>query len=163
MTLNNIFDNVQYGEKYFKDKALREEAEKFYDKEFDIYYASKRIKNLSGRVVMTESEEQKVNRIVSKLTILEGRIESGNTMSEAYRKMQTAAIADDCKTLMEEVTKARKTDSKKLEVFGKIVAATKYFSKENLDEGIVIKESNNPLFNKIMNDEMNLIEEVVSE
>lgn len=163
MTLNNIFDNVQYGEKYFKDKALREEAEKFYDKEFDIYYASKRIKNLSGRVVMTESEEQKVNRIVSKLTILEGRIESGNTMSEAYRKMQTAAIADDCKALMEEVTKARKTDSKKLEVFGKIVAATKYFSKENLDEGIVIKESNNPLFNKIMNDEMNLIEEVVSE
>lgn len=163
MTLNNIFDNVQYGEKYFKDKALREEAEKFYDKEFDIYYASKRIKNLSGRVVMTESEEQKVNRIVSKLTILEGRIESGNTMSEAYRKMQTAAIADDCKVLMEEVTKARKTDSKKLEVFGKIVAATKYFSKENLDEGIVIKESNNPLFNKIMNDEMNLIEEVVSE
>ena len=163
MTLNNIFDNVQYGEKYFKDKALREEAEKFYDKDVDLYYASKRVKNLSGRIVMTESEEQKVNRIISKLSVLEGRIESGNVMSEAYRKMQTASIADDCKTLTEEVTKARKVDSKKLEVFGKIIAATKYFAKENLDEGIVIKESANPLFNKILNEEINLIEEVVSE
>ena len=77
--------------------------------------------------------------------------------------MQTASIADDCKALTEEVTKARKVDSKKLEVFGKIIAATKYFAKENLDEGIVIKESANPLFNKILNEEINLIEEVVSE
>ena len=67
MTVNQIFDTIQYGEQYTKNKALKESISKFYDEDLDLFYASKRIKELSGKVVMTEGEEQKVNRLISKL------------------------------------------------------------------------------------------------
>lgn len=161
MTLNQIFDTVQYGENYTKKKALKEDIEKCYDSELDIYYASKRLKELSGTVVMTEGEEQKVNRLVSKLVVIEGRLESGATMSDAYRKMQTSAIMDDCKALMEEATKTRKVDSKKIETFGKMIASVKYMVENSLDDKAVLKESGNPLLNKIITEEKEAIEEIL--
>ena len=110
---------------------------------------------------MSESEEQKMNRLISKLVVIEDRLEDGKVMSDAYRKMQTSAIMDDCKALMEESTKTRKVDSKKLEVFGKVVATAKYFVENNLDDKAALKESANPLFNKIISEEKKAIEEVL--
>ena len=75
MTLNQIFDNIMYGEKYMKNKAIKEEIERCVDREIDLFYASKRAKQLSGKVALTESEEQKINRIISKVSLLEDRIE----------------------------------------------------------------------------------------
>jgi hypothetical protein len=92
---------------------------------------------------------------------IEDRLEEGKTMSEAYRKMQTSAIMDDCKALMEEATRTRKVDSKKLDVFGRIIASTKYFVENNLDDKAALKESANPLFNKIISEEKGMIEEVL--
>ena len=160
MTLNQIFDNIMYGEKYMKEKAIKEEIERCVDREINLFYASKRAKQLSGKVVMTESEEQKVNRIISKISLLEDRIENGKTMSVAYRKMQTTSIMDDCKLLMEEATKAKKSDLRKIEVLSGIVAATKYFVESQIDESAVLKESSNPLFNKFMSEERKNIENV---
>jgi hypothetical protein len=161
MTLNEIFDTVQYGEKYTKNKILKEELSRCCDKDLDLFYASKRLKELSGRCVLSESEEQKMNRLISKLTVIEDRIEEGKTMSEAYRKMQSTAIANDCEALMEEVTKTRKVDAKKLEIAGKSVAAAKYFVNNYLDDRAVVKESSNPLLNKTINEEKEVIEEVM--
>ena len=160
MTLNQIFDNIMYGEKYMKEKAIKEEIERCVDREINLFYASKRAKQLSGKVVMTESEEQKVNRIISKISLLEDRIENGKTMSVAYRKMQTTSIMDDCKLLMEEATKAKKSDLRKIEVLSGIVAATKYFVESQIDESAVLKESSNPLFNKFMSEERKNIENI---
>lgn len=161
MTLNNIFDTIQYGEQYTKRKLLKESISKFYDEDLDLFYASKRIKELSGKIVMTENEEQKVNRIISKLLVIEDRLEEGKTMSEAYRKMQTSALMDDCGALMEEATKTRKVDSRKLEIFGKMIATSKYFVENSLDDKAVLKESKNPLFSKIISEEKKAIEEVL--
>lgn len=161
MTVNQIFDTIQYGEEYTKTKALKEEISRCYDEDLSLFYASKRAKELSGKVVMTEAEEQKVNRLISKLVVIEDRLEEGKTMSEAYRKMQTSAIMDDCKALMEEATRTRKVDSKKLDVFGRIIASTKYFVENNLDDKASLKESANPLFNKIISEEKGMIEEVL--
>lgn len=161
MTLNQIFDNIQYGEKYMKEKALKEAIEKCYDKELDIFYASKRIKELSGNVLMTEAEELKVNRIISKVEVLENKLEVGKTMSEAYRKMQTTALMEDCKALNEEITKSRRVDSKKLEAFGKINGAVKAFVENYVDDKCVLRESTNPLLNKTIRDEIEVIKEVL--
>ena len=161
MTVNQIFDTIQYGEQYTKNKALKESISKYYDEDLDLFYASKRVKELSGKIVMSESEEQKMNRLISKLVVIEDRLEDGKVMSDAYRKMQTSAIMDDCKALMEEATKTRKVDSKKLEVFGKVVATAKYFVENNLDDKAALKESANPLFNKIISEEKKAIEEVL--
>ena len=161
MTVNQIFDTIQYGEQYTKNKALKESISKYYDEHLDLFYASKRSKELSGKIVMSESEEQKMNRLISKLVVIEDRLEDGKVMSDAYRKMQTSAIMDDCKALMEEATKTRKVDSKKLEVFGKVVATAKYFVENNLDDKAALKESANPLFNKIISEEKKAIEEVL--
>ena len=161
MTVNQIFDTIQYGEQYTKNKALKESISKYYDEDLDLFYASKRTKELSGKIVMSESEEQKMNRLISKLVVIEDRLEDGKVMSDAYRKMQTSAIMDDCKALMEEATKTRKVDSKKLEAFGKVVATAKYFVENSLDDKAALKESANPLFNKIISEEKKAIEEVL--
>lgn len=161
MTVNQIFDTIQYGEQYTKNKALKESISKFYDEDLDLFYASKRIKELSGKIVMTEGEEQKINRLISKLAVIENRLEDGKTMSEAYRKMQTSALMDDCKALMEEATKSRKVDSRKLEIFGKTIATAKYFVDNSLDDKAYLGESKNPLFNKIISEEAKAIEEVL--
>ena len=161
MTVNQIFDTIQYGEEYTKTKALKEEISRCYDEDLSLFYASKRAKELSGKIVMTEGEEQKLNRLVSKLVVIEDRLEEGKTMSDAYRKMQTSALMDDCKALMEEATKTRKVDSKKLEAFGKVIATAKYFVENNLDDKAALKESTNPLFNKIISEEKKAIEEVL--
>ena len=161
MTLNQIFDNVQYGEKYTKQKALEESVKRNYDEELDVFYASKRIKELSGQVVMSEIEESKVNGLVSKLSVLENRLETGKPMSEAYRKMQSTAIMESCKSIQDETTKSRKVDSKKLETFGKILATAKYFVENNIDDAAVLKESSNPLLNKIIKEEKNGIENII--
>lgn len=161
MTVNQIFDTIQYGEQYTKTKALRESITKCYDEDLGLFYASKRLKELSGKRVMTEGEEQKVNRIISKLSVIESRLEEGKTISEAYKKMQSTAIIDDCKALMEEATKSRKNDSSKLEMFGKMIATAKYFVENNLDDKAVLKESTNPLFNKNLSEEEKAIEEIL--
>ena len=161
MTLQNIFDNIQYGEDYTKNKAIKESINRSYDKDIDIFYASKKIKELSGKIVMTEGEEQKVNRLISKLTIIEDRMEANKPMTASYKKMQGAAIASDCEGIISEATKSKKTDSNKLDVFGKMVADAKYFAKIYIDDSICIKEGNNPLVNKSISEESALLEEVI--
>lgn len=161
MTLNQIFNNIQYGEDFTKKQIFKEEIEKCYDSSLDIFYASKRCKELSGKTVMTESEEMKTNRIISKLIAIEDRLETGKLMSEAYRKMQTAAIIEDCKELQREITKTRKVDSNKLETFGKILATAKYFVESNLDDRAVLEASSNPLLNKIISEEVSGIYEII--
>ena len=49
MTVNQIFDTIQYGEQYTKNKALKESSSKYYDEDLDLFYASKRAKELSGK------------------------------------------------------------------------------------------------------------------
>lgn len=161
MTLQNIFDNIQYGEDFSKKKAIKESIKKNYDEDLDIFYASKKIRELSGKIVMNESEEQKVNRLISKLGILEDRIESGKMMSESYKKMQAASIADDCEALISEATKGRKIENAKLDAFGKMVADASYFAKSYVDDKVCIKESSNSLFNKAIEEESALIEETL--
>lgn len=160
MTLNQIFDEIQYGEEKAKEKALTEEVNNFYDSELGLFYASKRLKKLSGNVVMTESEEQKVNRITSKLQVVEDRLEEGKVMSTAYKKMQAAAIMDDCKLLSEEAEKTRKYDSNKAKIFGKMIATAKYFVENNIDDKAVLKESTNLILNKAEKDEEKMLNNV---
>lgn len=153
MTLNEIFTEVQYGKEYAKQKALKENISKYYDEDLSLFYASKRIKDMAKEVVVSENEEKKINRIASKLTVLEDRLETGKLMSDAYRKMQTAAVIDDCKALMEETTASRKVDTRKLEVFAKIIGDAKYFVESNLDDKVVLKDSSNLLLNKLIKEE----------
>lgn len=160
MTINQIFDIVQYGEEKAKEKALSEEVHNFYDKDLALFYASKRIKKLSGNVVMTESEEQKVNRITSKIESIEDRLEEGKVMSTAYKKMQAAAIMEDCKSLSDEAGKTRKFDSNKAKTFGKMIATAKYFVENNIDDKVVLKEGTNLVLNKAEKDEEKMLNNI---
>ena len=139
MTLNQLFTEIQYGKEYMKDKALTEAIKKCYDEEYDTFSASKRAKQVSN-VVWTEGEELKLNRIL---------------------KMQTASIADDCNLFVEEVLKFKRVDSRKLESAARIIGDVKYYMTNYVDEKAAIKESNNPLFNKFIKEEISNIEKVV--
>jgi hypothetical protein len=160
MTLNQLFTEIQYGKEYMKNKTLTEAIKKCYDEEYDTFSASKRAKQVSN-VVWTEGEELKLNRILSKITVLEDRVDNGKPMSEAYRKMQTASIADDCNLFTEEVLKFKRVDSRKLESAARIIGDVKYYMTNYVDDKAAIKESNNPLFNKFIREEISDIEKVI--
>ena len=162
MTLQNIFDNVQYGEEYSKRKAIKESIEKNYDKDVDIFYASKKIRELSGKTVLSESEEQKVNRLISKLTVMEDRIEANKPMTLSYKKMQSAAIASDCELLFTEATKTKRIDNNKADIFGKMAADAEFFIKTYIDDSICMKESANYIINKSAKEEMSVLEETIN-
>jgi len=162
MTLNQIFDTIQYGEEYTKTKALKEDITSKYDKDLDIFYASKRIKELSNKTVLSELEEQKIDRLISKLIVIEDRLEDGKPMSEAYRKMQASIILENCDNLAEEVTKSKKADLRKVETFAKMVAATKYFVENSLDTKAVLKENTNPVYTKHFSEEKKAIENILN-
>ena len=161
MTLNNIFNEIQYGKEYTKFQIVKESVEKNYDEETGIFYATGRIKDLATRLVLTESEESKVGRIIAKLSTIEKKLEDGKLMSEAYRKMQAAAIMEDCRDLVYSVENLKKVDSEKVKGISKIVGTTKYFVECNVDEEAVLYESKNPLINKLVKDEIDYIEQVL--
>lgn len=161
MTLNQIFDTIQYGEEKAKEKALTEEIKNFYDNELGLFYASKRVKKISDSLVLSESEEQKVNRIISKLGVIEDRLENGKIMSSAYKKMQSAAIMEDCQLLAEETTKIRKYDNNKAKAFGRIIATAKYFVENNVDDKAILKESTNLILNKSFKDEEKMFDNII--
>ena len=94
MTVNQIFDTIQYGEQYTKNKALKESISKYYDEDLDLFYASKRAKELSGKIVMSESEEQKMNSLVSKLVVIEDRLEDGKVMSWGSNNYGQLGVGD---------------------------------------------------------------------
>ena len=160
-TLNTIMDNIRFGEDYTKFKCVKEGLEKRYDSEIGLFYASGRVRDIANNMTLTESEESKINRIITKLKSVENKFENGKLMSEAYRKMEATAIFEDCKALEREVGTARKVDSKKLEGFGKIVAATKFFVESFVDTDAVLSRSENPLLNKFINEETEYITQII--
>lgn len=161
MTLNTLLNQIQYGEEYTKVKIVEESVNRHYDEGTGIFYATGRIKELANKIVLTESEESKVGRMVAKLSTIESKLENGKLMSDAYRKYQATAILEDCKNLFESVEMLRKVDSEKIKGISKIIATAKYFVEENIDANAVLVESKNPLINKYIKEEKGYIEQVL--
>lgn len=161
MTLNTLLNEIQYGKEYTNLQVVKESVEKNYDAETGIFYATGRIKDLANKIVLTESEETKIGRLVAKLSTIETKLENGKLMSEAYRKYQATAIVEDCASLFSSVEDLRKVDSEKIKNISKIVATTKYFVEENIDADAVFTESKNPLINKYVKDELSYMEQVL--
>ena len=161
MTLNQIMSNIQHGEEYTKFQIIKESVERNYDEQSDIFYASARIKELAKPLVLTESEESKIGRLVAKISSIETRMENGKIMSDAYRKMQASAIMEDCKAVFESVENLKKVDSNKVATLSKIVGTAKYFVENNIDDAAVLAESKNPLINKYIKEEENAINQIL--
>lgn len=161
MTLKQIFDNVQYGEEYTKFKAIKESLEKNFDKETNTLHADGRIKDIEKSMILEQKEEQKIDRIISKLASIQDRIESGKSMSDAYRKMQASSIMEDCDSLTTDINCLKHSaDINKKEGVAKIIATAKYFVENYVDDKAVLKECKNPLFGKMIAEEEDNIKQV---
>ena len=119
------------------------------------------IKELAKPLVLTESEESKIGRLVAKISSIETRMENGKIMSDAYRKMQAAALLEDCNAVFESVENLKKVDSNKIATLSKIVGTAKYFVENNIDDAAVLAESKNPLINKYIKEEANAINQIL--
>ena len=163
-----VNDELVYIGKTLNSFAKRFDNHNYYmrhsDKGSQMYKDLSLLKKAGNHIYMKPLvilEELKVNRIISKIEILENKLEIGKTMSEAYRKMQTTALMEDCKSLQNEVTKTRKVDSRKLETFGKILATAKSFVENYIDDKCALVESSNPLLNKIIKEEKEAIKNIL--
>lgn len=162
MTLQDIFNTVQYGEEYCKFQQIKESIERNYDTETDIFHAAGRIKELCKGMALEEEYEKLIDHICNKIEVVETRLYNEDVMSPQYKKIQATTIVEDLNKI---ITKSNKrgtyeTLPSKLE-FAKIVSTAKYFVENYLDDKVVLKESTNSEFNRFMLDESYNIEQVL--
>lgn len=161
-TLQDIFNEVQYGKEYCKFQQIKESLERNYDEDTGIFHASGRIKDLCKGMTLEEEYEKIVDHICNKIETVENRLYNEDVMSPQYKKIQAASILEDCNKIITKTNKrgTYETLPSKLE-FAKIVATTKYFVENYLDDKLVIKESTNTEFNKFLREEAYNIEQVL--
>lgn len=162
MTINEIFKEIEFGKEYCLFESTKESLEKAYDKETDIFYASKRIKDISKKVALNESEEKIVDKICNRCEVIEDKLFSETKMSSAYKKLTAATLYEDCEKIISKTNKrAEYASMKGNQELGKIIATVKYFTESYLDDKAVLKESNNVQFNRFIKDELYNIEQVL--
>jgi hypothetical protein len=161
MTLNNILNEIQYGPEYTKFQMVKESVLNSFDDETGIFYASKRIKELSNKIVLEEKEEKIIGRILAKLNVFESKLEEGKVITEAYKKMQATAISEDCTSLVRNIENVKKIDSEKVKNISKIVSTAKYFVESFVDDRVVFLESDNLIINRCIKEDMNCIKQII--
>ena len=161
MTLNNILNEIQYGPEYTKFQIVKESVLNSFDDETGIFYASKRIKELSNKIVLEEKEEKIIGRILAKLNVFENKLEEGKVITEAYKKMQATAISEDCTALVRNIENVKKIDSEKVKNISKIVSTAKYFVESFVDDRVVFLESDNLIINRCIKEDMNCIKQII--
>lgn len=162
MTIAEIMKEVMYGKDYCTFETTKESLEKSYDKDSDIFYASKRVSDISNKVVFSEEDNRIVNRIVNKLESVESRIYNEEKMSDSYKKLMTESLYEDCEKFNSEVNKrASYAAMKGKKEIGEIVATVKYFAESYLDDSAVLRESSNLEFNRFIKDEGETIKQVL--
>lgn len=161
MTLNNILNEIQYGPEYTKFQIVKESVLNSFDDETGIFYASKRIKELSNKIVLEEKEEKIIGRILAKLNVFENKLEEGKIITEAYKKMQATAISDDCTALIRNIENVKKIDSEKVKNISKIVSTAKYFVESFVDDRVVFLESDNLIINRCIKEDINCIKQII--
>ena len=162
MTINEIFKEIEFGKDYCLFEATKESLEKAYDKETDIFYASKRIKDIVKKVALNEEEEKIVDRICNKCETVEDRLFYETKMSPAYKKLTAATIYEDCEKIQNKTKK--RVDYAALkgsEELGKVIATAKYFVESYLDDKAVLRECENLQFGRFIKDELYNIEQVL--
>lgn len=161
-TLQDIFNEVQFGKEYCKFQQIKESIERNYDKDTDIFHASGRIRELTNGMTLDEEFERIVEHICNKMELVENRLYNEDNMSPQYKKIQATSILEDCNKIIVKSNKrgTYETLPSKLE-FAKIVSTAKYFVENYLDKNAVLKESTNAEFNKLIREETYNIEQVL--
>lgn len=161
-TLQDIFNEIQFGKEYCKFQQIKESIEKNYDKDTDIFYASGRIKDITNGMSLDEDFGRIVEHICNKMELVENRLYKEDSMSPQYKKIQATSILEDCNKIIAKANKrgTYETIPSKLE-FAKIISTAKYFVENYLDKDAVLKESTNAEFNKFIREESYNIEQVL--
>lgn len=162
MTIQDIFNTVQYGEDYCNFQNIKESIERNYDKDTDIFYASGRIKDILKGVSLEDKYEHIVEHIINKCESVEERIFNEDKMSPSYKKLQACSILEDCNKIINDSNKrGTYTVMPSKKEMAQIISTAKYFVESYLsNEEAVIKESNNVEFNRMIKDESYNIEQV---
>lgn len=161
-TLQDIFNEVQYGKEYCKFQQVKESIEKNYDKDTDIFHATGRINDLCKCMTLDEEYEKLVDHICNKIEVVENRLYNEDAMSPQYKKIQATTIMEDLNKIVAKSNKRGTYETlPSKEEFAKIVSTAKYFVETYLDDKAVLKESTNAEFNKFMREENYNIEQVL--
>lgn len=162
MTINEIFKEAMFGKEYCLFEDTKNSLESAYDKEIDLFRASQRIKDIAKKAVLSEEDEKIVDRICNKCEIIEDRIFAETTMSPSYKKFNAVSLLEDCDKFTKKAnSRVSYAAIKTPEALGKIIATTKYFVENYLDDKAILKESTNAQFNRFVKDELYNIEQVL--
>lgn len=162
MTIQEIFNEVQYGKDYCTFQTIKESIERNYDKDTDIFHASGRIQELTKGMSLDEELDHIVEHICNKCDTVEGRLFNEDKMSPQYKKLQACAILEDCNKIINKTNKrGTYTALPSHKEFAQIIATAKYFVESYLEDEAVLKECTNAEFNRMIKDETYNIEQVL--
>lgn len=161
-TLQSILNEIQYGKSFCEFQTLKEEIEKNYDQDTDIFSASGRINKLVSGLVMEDDFSKIVEHISNKCSIVEEKLYRQDVMSPQYKKIQAVSITEDCNKIISKTL--RRGDYEKIpskEAFAKIISTAKFFVENYLDDKVVFKECENFEFRTLVNNDLDVIKQVL--
>lgn len=161
-TVRDILNCCQYGQEVVEAKENKTKILESRDAETGIFLVSQRISDLSSKIFMEDCAFAKpIQRMITKFSSVEERIQDGKTLSPAYKKMQALSIKEDYDNIVNLISNRKEynkiSDKRAL---GKIVAAAKHGIKE-INEQAVFTESENTLFNSYIKEELAFLGDVL--
>ena len=161
-TLQDLFDEAQFGKEQCEYHRLCEDIKRNYDEDTKIFHATGRIKSLFRGTVLEEDVEKVFDHICNKLDNVENRLYNEDVMSPNYKRLQAASIIEDCNKII--VKSNKRGDYVKLPktAAAKALATAKYFVENYLDDSVVMKTSSNVEFKNLIAEEESNIETIIA-
>ncbi len=160
-TVRQILEECQYGKDITEANSNKKNILEARDEELG-FITSKRIKELANKIFLEDCAFAKpIQKMVVKFSSVEERVADGKTLSPSYRKMQALSLKEDydnISLLIGNRKEYNKISEKR--ILGKILAAAKVGIK-NINEEVVLKDSENTLFNSYINEEVKFINDVL--
>lgn len=160
-TLQDLFDEAQYGKEQCEFRKICEDIKNNYDEDTKIFHASGRIKSIFKGTTISEDLEKTFDHICNKLDNVENRLYNEDVMSPSYKKLQAASIIEDCNKIIAKSNKRGDYVQLPKVATAKAIATAKFFVENYLDDSVVMKTSSNPEFKSLIAEETGNIESII--
>lgn len=160
-TVRMILNEVQFGSEIMEADINKKNILEARDDELG-FIVSKRIKKLASNLFLEDCAIAKpVQKMIVKFSAIESRLEDGKELSDSYKKMQALSLKEDFDNISFLISNRKeynKIGDKK--TLGKILAAVKLGVK-NINEEVVLKDSENVLFNSYIKEEVTFLNDLL--
>jgi len=163
MLLNELLEEVKYGEEYVASKNTIQEIKDLINEDFQLYSVSKRVNNLLKECDMGKEYAKNLARASRNYSDFEDRILSLKESTTIYKRLKANSIIEDINLAITNLEKNPKVlRESNITNLGKIIATLKY-AVSVLEEGTKTIRDTNSILSSIILEESNMLYDVLKE